>query len=119
MPAFALRDIERTMRSLWMDRTFREGFLDAREDAGCSKNPSTKPRASTTFGGIERALLDQIDVRGVKLYSGLLRYGYHDVNDSVYPCCARLLGDRWDDIVDHYIHKFPPDHYNLNRTAAR
>lgn len=93
----SLHDIEKTLTALWMNRSLREEFL-----AG----------ATTSFDPI---LVEQIDRNGVELYAGLLNYGHHDVLDSIYPLCAKLLGKSWFDAVERYLKEFPPTHFNLNR----
>lgn len=59
------------------------------------------------------------DLRGLELYRRLMRYGWHDVMLSIYPICASILADRWELVVDDYIKRYPPSHYNLNRLAER
>jgi hypothetical protein len=39
--------------------------------------------------------------------------------DSIYPLNAKLLGKNWPAIVDDYLETFPPNHFNLNRTAKQ
>jgi len=101
MPQSSLRDIEKTMTRLWMNREARQNFL-----SGDNQN-------------IPDGIAGEIDKLGVELYAGLLNFGHHDVMRSIYPLCAKLLGKNWDKIVDDYLSTHPPDHFNLNRTAKR
>jgi uncharacterized protein len=108
MPGPSLRDIEHTLRLLWMDRKSRESFLD---------DEQTKSKKGAVAAPDD--LLAQIDAEGVRLYAGLLTYGHHDLMLSVYPGCAKLLDDHFSDAVENYLEKFPPEHYNLNQAARR
>jgi hypothetical protein len=101
MPLSSLREIERTMTLLWMNREARHDFL-----AGHNKE-------------IPAPIANEIDRRGVELYAQLLKFGHHDVMQSIYPLCAKLLGKSWESIVDDYLEANPPDHFNLNRSAKR
>jgi len=101
MPPSSLREIEKTMTLLFMNREAREDFL-----AGSNKD-------------VPDLIADEIDKWGVELYADLLNYGHHDVMKSIFPLCAKLLGKKWDGIVDDYLHTCPPNHFNLNRTAKR
>jgi uncharacterized protein len=98
-----LRDIEKTMRVLWMNRKAREKFLDGQYAA--------------VSGDISQDLLSQIDPKGVKLYSSLISWGQKDLMRSVYPGCARLLGDKWIDYLEKYLEVYPPRYYNLNQCS--
>lgn len=106
-----LADIEKTVVTLIMDRRSRERFLSGR--------PAGKRSRPTAIDAVDPQLVESLDRRGVRLYASLLRIGHHDVVDSIYPGCARLIGQKWDDVVDDFIAKFPPEHYNFNRTAER
>jgi hypothetical protein len=111
MPTHSLHEIEKTMRMLWMDRKERERFLDGKS--------SKKKQQTAKVDEVHPELLTAIDKNGVKLYAGLMNYGYQDLMLSVYPGCAKLLDDKWSDVVDHYLEKYPPSHFNLNQTARR
>lgn len=100
MQRSSLRDIEKTLVNLWMNRTARAEFI---EKNICELDPE---------------LAKQIDKDGVELYAGLLNYGHQDVMSSIYPLCAKVIGGRWEQIVDDYLEVHPPHHFNLNRTAA-
>jgi hypothetical protein len=112
MPTHSLHEIEKTMRMLWMDRKEREAFLDG-------QTGKKKKAAASRVSEVSPELLGEIDKNGVKLYAGLLNYGHQDLMLSIYPGCAKLIGDKWEDVVDHYLEKYPPEHFNLNRTASR
>lgn len=96
-----LREIETTMRVLWMDRKTREKFLDGKLKAA----------------ELNQDLCQQIDASGVKLYANLISWGQKDLMRSVYPGCARLLGDKWTDLLEKYLEVFPPRYYNLNQCS--
>jgi hypothetical protein len=110
MPTHSLHEIEKTMRMLWMDRKERESFLDGQ---------TGKKKTGSRVNEVNPELLSEIDKDGVKLYAGLLNYGHQDVMLSIYPGCAKLIGEKWEDVVDNYLEKYPPEHFNLNRTARR
>src|SRR5437016_6337539 len=93
MSTYSLYEIEKTMRALWMDRRERERFFDG--------SVRSKKQAVSMLDSVNPELLEAIDKRGVQIYSGLLNYGYHDLMLSVYPGCARLLDDKWSDVVDN------------------
>jgi hypothetical protein len=101
MPQSSLRDIEKTMTTLWMRRHEREAFLDGDDS------------------GVNADIAGQIDKTGVELYASLLNYGHQDVIGSIFPFCAKLLHKHWEEIVDDYLEKYPPNHFNLNRSAQR
>lgn len=101
MPQSSLRDIEKTMTTLWMRRQEREAFLEGDESK------------------INADIAGQIDKSGVELYASLLNYGHQDVISSIFPFCAKLLHKHWEEIVDDYLEEYPPNHYNLNRSAER
>ncbi len=101
MPQSSLRDIEKTLTSLWMNRDARAEFLDSGK---CD---------------LDATLAAQIDRDGVELYAGLLNYGHHDVMLSIYPLCAKLLSSHWEEVIDNYLDVFPPSHFNLNQTAKQ
>jgi len=107
----SLHDIEKTLCTLWMDRKARERFLD-----GPGKS---KRLRITALDSLPPELLAEVDEKGVRLYAGLLNYGHQEVVRSVYPGCAKLIGDKWEDVVDQYLELYPPSHYNLNRTAEK
>lgn len=101
MSSASLREIEKTLTKLWMSRDARESFLKG------------------NAGEIDPKIAAQIDKDGVELYATLLNYGHQDVMRSIYPFTARLLGSAWQSTVDHYLAQYPPNHFNLNRTAMR
>jgi len=110
MAAPTLREIEKTVVTLFLDRRSRESFLKP-ERAG-------KRKKATAIDAAPPEVLNEVDKRGVDLYARLLSIGHHDVIDSIYPGCSRLIGERWDEVVDNYLEHYPPSHYNFNRTAA-
>lgn len=99
MSAPSLREIERTLATLWLDGDARQDFLKAGRD------------------DVPQSLRTEIDKKGVKLYASLLNHGRQDLMRSIYPHCARLLGKNWQPVVTEYFAAYPPDHYNLNRAA--
>jgi hypothetical protein len=60
-----------------------------------------------------------LDNEAIELYSELIGYGHHDAIDSIYPGCAKLIGEKWDEVVDDYLQKYPPNHWRLNMIASR
>lgn len=108
----SLHEIEKTLCSLWMNREVREAFLYG---AG-TKKKHKRPAPSVSLAP---ELLEQIDKNGVRLYASLLNIGHKDLMVNVFPGCAKLIGDKWPEVVDHYLEQYPPNHYNLNRSAER
>ncbi len=109
MSAPSLRDIERTLSTLWMDDEARRWFLSG-----------AKPdRAPASLKDISPELLQSISKDGVRLYGSLLNFGHHDVMASIYPYCQQLIGHQWEETVDDYLKHFPPNHHNFNRLCAR
>lgn len=109
MSAPSLRDIEKTLTTLWMDEDARRWFLSG-----------AKPeRVPESLQDIPGDFIKTISQDGVRLYGSLLNFGHHDVMESIYPYCQQLLGDDWEATVDDYIKNFPPDHFNFNRLCSR
>lgn len=106
----SLRDIEKTLLNLWM---FHGARLQLRGEA----SKSAKKSAGKSYLSLPPEILEQIDRRGVELYAELLNIGHQDLMENIYPGCAKLIGDKWGQIVDHYLEHFPPAHFNLNRAA--
>lgn len=104
----SLHEIQRTVSTLWVDKQAREWLLSDRK---------TPPPACLRNADPE--ILRTVDARGVELYGELLTFGHHDVMASVYPFCSKLLGKRWDGVVDDYLRRFPADHFNFNRLCSR
>jgi hypothetical protein len=112
MPALSLHEIEEALCTLWMNRRQREAFLD---NSGTGK----KGKKSTGDLSLSPELSEKIDRNGIRLYAQLLNIGHQDLMENVFPGCARLIGDKWTDVVDDYLEKFPPSHFNLNRSAEK
>lgn len=109
MPAPCLHDLEKTMRVLWMDRKLRQRYLDATSGDG-------KVLASD-IDGLTEDFVQQVDRQGVQLYASLINHGQQELMRSVYPGCAKLVGDKWNELVDKFLEYYPPKHYNLNQAA--
>jgi hypothetical protein len=105
----SLRDIEKALSTLWMNRDVRNWYL-----SGAKRDQMPNEGKS-----LSRSVLDTLDKRGVELYGSLLSFGHHDVMLSVFPYCAQILEKKWDEIVDDYLKCFPPEHYNFNRLCSR
>lgn len=101
----SLHEIEKTVSSLWLDARLREWFLQ-----GADEN-----RAPKEAGRLDRTVMSGTDHKGVELYGRLIHHGHHDVMESIYPYCQKLIGKSWEKFVDRYFLAFPPSHYNLNR----
>ena len=104
----SLRDIEKTVSTLWMNRQARNWLLSG----GKGQRPPNLQDAPLE-------LLSAVDKDGVRLYGNLMNYGHHDVMESIYPFCSKILGRAWSNTVDDYLEKLPPDHYNFNRLCYR
>lgn len=96
----SLHEIEQTLSTLWMNKDLREEFLAS---------------APLNNGNLE----SQIDARGVRLYASLLKHGHRELMLSIFPYCAQLIGKKWEATVERYLSHYPPQHYNLNRTASQ
>lgn len=101
----SLRDIEKTISTFWTNS-------DARQWLAAGADPATAP---DVVKGIDQEVLKAADHKGVALYGRMINYGHHDVMDSIFPYCSKLLGKEWEDVVEEYLLRYPPDHYNLNR----
>lgn len=101
--SISLRNIQSTLQMFWLDSAVCEDYFcgDADSQAGC----------------VSAAFRRNCDRQGVELYGQLMRFGWHDVMSSIYPLCEDLLGDEWQNTVDHYLKMYPPGHFNLNRLA--
>lgn len=105
----SLHEIEQTVATLWLNREAREWLLSGR-----------KGQMPASLADAPEEVLREVDRKGVDLYASLMSYGHHDVMDSVYPFCSALFGcDKWHEIVEDYLTRFPPDHFNFNRLCAR
>lgn len=102
MPASSLRDLEKTLTSLWMDSEYRNRVFSGVENTGLKSEGDTG-----------------LDKRGAGLYARLINIGHVDVMSSIYPYCSRVLGRQWETVVRDYIKLYPPQHYRLNKTASR
>jgi hypothetical protein len=105
---FSLHAIEKVLHRLWTEEDYRKTAFTKR-----SPSKTTQPAI------IDAQLLKQIDRQGIELYSGLLNYGLQDLMVSIYPGCAELIGDAWEETVDDYFKHFPSRHYHLNSIAKQ
>lgn len=101
----SLREIEKTLTTLWMNREARQWLL-------ADSSQSSPPAAA---GALCLEMLPEVDKKGVELYGRLIGYGHQDVMSSMYPYCSQMLGDRWESFVEAYFLQMPPAHFNLNR----
>lgn len=109
MSAPSLRDIEKTLTTLWLDEDARRWFLTGAKEKNI---PASLKDVPLDF-------IKTISQDGVRLYGSLLNFGHHDVMESIYPYCKQLLDDDWENTVDDYLKVFPPDHFNFNRLCSR
>lgn len=100
----SLREIEKTISTFWTNR-------DARAWLAEGADPANAPEIVKS---INPEILKQADHKGVALYGRMINYGHHDVMDSIFPFCAKLLGQQWEEVVEDYLLRYPPGHYNLN-----
>jgi Putative DNA-binding domain len=103
----SLREIQQTISTLWLDKEARIWLVKRRG-----------PRPQSLQGASDE-ILKNADHAGLQLYSELLNFGHQDVMASVYPYCSKLLGKKWEETVEDYLRKLPPDHYNFNRLCSR
>ena len=102
MTTASLKDIEKSLKLLWTNKSAREQFI-----------------SGSVPSGVSEEIAGQIDISGVNLYASLMRIGQNDLMDSVYPICAHLIGKGFHDLVAKYYEEYPPDHYNFNKGAQR
>lgn len=102
MTTASLKDIENSLKVLWTNRQSREEF-----------SRGLVPE------GVHPEIASEIDIKGVNLYSSLIRTGQNDLMQSVYPICAHLIGKGFNDVVARYYEVYPPVHHNFNRAAER
>ncbi|MBX9571297.1 MAG: putative DNA-binding domain-containing protein [Candidatus Obscuribacterales bacterium] len=101
----SLRDIEKTVGTIWIDRTARQWLLSG----------SLKKKAPKIAEGLNPEVLKEIDRKGADLYGRLINFGHYDLLCSIYPYCQKVLGKDWDYIAEKYFKAYPSDHYNLNK----
>lgn len=106
-PAYSLHEIQETFSVLWLTKQGKQ-YL---------QKPGNNKRLSDSLEIASASVLQDMDQAGAFLYGRLIQYGHLDVMTSIYPYCARLLRNNWNDLVLDYLEKFPPQHYNLNRIA--
>lgn len=105
----SLHEIEKTVATLWLNREAREWLINGR-----------KGQMPDVLANAPEEVLREVDQKGVDLYGSLMAYGHHDVMDSVYPFCHALLGcAQWEETVEDYLTRMPPDHFNFNRLCAK
>jgi hypothetical protein len=104
----SLHEIEKTVATLWLNRQAREWLLGGR-----------RGEMPAILADAPAEVLRAVDRKGVDLYGSLIAYGHHDVMDNVYPFTSALLGAKWHAVVEDYLLRFPPDHFNFNRLCAR
>jgi uncharacterized protein len=105
----SLHEIEKTVATLWLNRQARQWLLSGR------KGPMPKVLADAPA-----EVLRAVDRKGVDLYADLMAFGHHDVMESVYPFTSSLLGEKkWHSVVEDYLLRFPPDHFNFNRLCDK
>lgn len=105
----SLHEIEKTVATLWLNREARQWLLSGR------KGPMPAVLADAPA-----EVLRAVDRKGIDLYADLMAFGHHDVMHSVYPFTAALLGEtKWHGVVEDYLLRFPPDHYNFNRLCNK
>lgn len=93
----SLREIEKTLTSIWMERQ----PVESAQSLSCILEG------------------EEFDAAGARLYARLIGYGHSDVLTSIYPYCAQILGNNWEKLVKRYVQVFPPDHFHLNSSARR
>jgi hypothetical protein len=103
----SLREIQQGVATLWANQEARTWLV------------KRKGKRPDCLRDVPPEILESVDRKGVELYAELLHFGHHDVMDSIYPYCAQLLSTQWPAIVDDYLLRFPPDHYNFNRLCSR
>lgn len=102
MSKVSLKEAEQSLYTLWTRRGPREEFLDG-----------------SVPEGVNSEFVDELDLKGVNLYSSLIRTGQNDLMHSIYPGCAGLIGKGFEDMVGKYFEHFPVEHHNFNRAAQR
>lgn len=101
----SLRDIEKTVGTIWIDRSARQWFLSGNK----------KKKAPKSAQGLNPDVLKEIDRKGADLYGRLINFGHYDLLCSIYPYCQKVLGKDWDYIAEKYFRDYPSDHFNLNK----
>lgn len=105
MSKLSLSEVEKSFGTMLVDGSARRQYLAGKKGKGKSSGSS--------------ALDCALDAEGIELYSQLIGYGHRDAIDSIYPGCAKLIGEKWDEVVDDYLQKYPPNHWRLNMIASR
>ncbi len=93
----SLRDIERTLTSIWMEKQ----PVESAQSLSCILEG------------------EKFDEDGARLYARLIGYGHSDVLGSIYPYCQKVLNRSWENTLKRYVQTFPPDHFHLNSSARK
>jgi hypothetical protein len=93
----SLREIEKTLTSIWMERQ----PVESAQSLSCPMED------------------EKFDADGARLYARLIGYGHSDVISSIYPYCAKVLNRSWEKTLKQYVQMFPPDHFHLNSSAKK
>ncbi len=93
----SLREIEKTLTSIWMERQ----PVESAQSLSCLLED------------------EKFDADGARLYARLIGYGHSDVLSSIYPYCAKVLNRNWEKTIKQYVKVFPPDHFHLNSSARK
>lgn len=101
----SLREIEKTVGTIWINREARDWFLKGRPKKG----------APNSIEDLSSDVLDVLDPKGAELYGRLINFGHYDLLCSIFPYCHKVLGKSWDEVAEEYFLEYPSDHYNLNR----
>lgn len=103
----SLHDIEKAMSTLWMNRHARGWLLSDDDD-----DQKVIPRE---VSNIDQQILAQLDHKGASLYARTINYEHQDMADCIFPNCAKVVGSKWERLVEDYYERYPSSHFNFNK----
>lgn len=101
----SLHEIEKAMYTLWMDEHARE-WLD--EGAPASSRPAS-------VKAIDPSILAELDARGAAVYARSINYEHQSMARRIFPYCARILGKKWEALVQDYYNHYPSSDFDFNK----
>ncbi|MBX9688872.1 MAG: hypothetical protein K2X27_19340 [Candidatus Obscuribacterales bacterium] len=101
----SLREIEKTLCTLWMNKEARDWL----------RSDSAKKKLPKVLSDVDPRLLEEVDRAGAIVYAGSINYEHHKMADRIFPYCAKILKDDWDDLVDAYYKRYPSSHFNFSK----
>ncbi len=100
----SLYEIEKAYCTLWMNQEARLWLRSGR-----------KGKLPESVKAIAPAILENLDEKGASVYAGTINWEHHNMADTIFPYCAKAVGEDWDLVVVDYYKNYPSDHFNFNK----